>query len=73
MCSPTVSVPIPDKSNRKDWCWLIDASELNRTLKELELPMLRKANQEIFVAELLRTVLANLIASGVMQPFFEGR
>lgn len=41
------SVPIPDKSNRKDWCWVIDISELNRTLKALELPVLRGDDQEI--------------------------
>ena len=26
------SIPIPDKSNRKNWCWVIDAAELNRVL-----------------------------------------
>ena len=32
------SVPIPDKSNRKNWCWVIDVAELNRVLVLLELP-----------------------------------
>lgn len=41
------SVPIPDKSNRKDWCWIIDTAELNRTLVALELPLLRGDEQEI--------------------------
>ncbi len=41
------SVPIPDKSNRKDWCWIIEASELNRTLEALELPKLSGTDQEI--------------------------
>lgn len=40
-------VPIPDKSNRKDWCWVIAASELNRTLEALELPKLCGTDQEI--------------------------
>ena len=43
------SVPIPDKSNRKDWCWVIDASELNRTLEALKLPMLCGGDQEIVI------------------------
>ena len=40
-------VPIPDKSNRKDWCWVIAASELNRALEALELPKLCGTDQEI--------------------------
>lgn len=34
------SIPVPDKNNRKDWCWVIDTNELNRILLELDLPML---------------------------------
>lgn len=34
------SIPVPDKNNRKDWCWIIDAAELNRILVALELPIL---------------------------------
>lgn len=28
-------VPVPDKSNRKDYCWIIAIDELNRVLREL--------------------------------------
>lgn len=41
------SVPIPDKSNRKNWCWVIDVAELNRVLVLLELPILRSRNGDI--------------------------
>ena len=41
------SVPIPDKSNRKNWCWVIDVAELNRVLVLLELPTLRSRNGDI--------------------------
>ena len=29
-------VPVPDKPNRKDYCWIISLDELNRVLCELE-------------------------------------
>lgn len=41
------SIPIPDKSNRKNWCWVIDAAELNRVLMLLRLPTLRDGNDDI--------------------------
>lgn len=41
------SIPIPDKSNRKNWCWVIDAAELNRVLMLLKLPTLRDGNDDI--------------------------
>ena len=41
------SVPIPDKSNRKNWCWVIDVAELNQVLVLLELPILRSRNGDI--------------------------
>lgn len=41
------SVPIPEKNNRKNWCWIVDASELNRVLNLLKLPALLNAAQEI--------------------------
>ena len=41
------SVPIPDKNNRKNWCWVIDPFELTRVLELLELPALSKADQDI--------------------------
>lgn len=41
------SIPIPDKSNRKNWCWVIDVAELNRVLVLLELPTLRSRNGDI--------------------------
>ena len=28
-------VPVPDKANRKDYCWIIAIDELNRVLGEL--------------------------------------
>lgn len=40
-------VPIPDKSNRKNWCWVIDASELNRVLGLLKLPTLLNGDGDI--------------------------
>lgn len=40
-------VPVPDKSNRKNWCWVIDASELNRVLRLLELPVLQNDEGDI--------------------------
>lgn len=51
-------VPIPDKSNRKYWCWVIAASELNRTLEALELPKLCEADKDIVVKD--ETVDINL-------------
>ena len=44
------SVPIPDKSNRKNWCWVIDAVELNRVLMLLELPT-RSGNNDIVLKD----------------------
>ena len=44
------SVPIPDKSNRKNWCWVIDAVELNRVLMLLELPT-RSGNDDIVLKD----------------------
>ena len=43
------SVPIPGKNNRKDWCWIIDVSELNRILESLGLPILLKTDQEVIL------------------------
>ena len=43
------SVPIPGKNNRKEWCWIIDISELNRILESFGLPMLSKTNQEVIL------------------------
>lgn len=40
-------VPIPGKNNRKSWCWVVDASELNHVLGLLELPALLKGDQDI--------------------------
>lgn len=40
-------VPIPGVNNRKNWCWVIDAAELNRMLGLLELPTLLKAGQDV--------------------------
>ena len=40
-------VPIPDVNNRKNWCWVIDAAELNRMLGSLGLPALSKADQDV--------------------------
>lgn len=45
------SVPIPGKNNRKSWCWVVDASELNRVLELLELPSLIKADQNIVLKD----------------------
>lgn len=44
-------VPTPEKNNRKDWCWIVDASELNRILGLLELPQLLKADKEIVLKD----------------------
>ena len=40
-------VPIPDVNNRKNWCWVVDAAELNRVLGLLGLPALLKADQDV--------------------------
>ena len=45
------SIPIPDKSNRKNWCWVIDAAELNRVLMLLRLPTLRDGNDDIVLKD----------------------
>lgn len=45
------SIPIPNKNNRKNWCWIIDASEINRVLKLLDLPMIPKNNQEVILKD----------------------
>lgn len=44
-------VPIPNKNNRKNWCWIIDASELNRVLELLSLPILSKNDQEVILKD----------------------
>lgn len=33
----------------KDWCWIIDVSELNRILESLGLPILLKTDQEVIL------------------------
>lgn len=30
-------IPVPDKSNRKDYCWIVSGSELNKVLNALEI------------------------------------
>lgn len=40
-------VPLPDINNRKNWCWVIDATELNRMLELLGMPALSKADQDV--------------------------
>ena len=45
------SVPIPNQSNRKNWCWIIDALELNRVLELLNLPTLSKADQDLILKD----------------------
>ena len=45
------SVPIPNKNNRKNWCWIIDASELNRVLELLGLPLLSKNDQDVILKD----------------------
>lgn len=42
-------IPVPDKNNRKDWCWIVDAAELNRILRLLELPTLLKADSDVVI------------------------
>lgn len=44
-------VPIPDKSNRKNWCWIIDVPELNKVLTALSMPTLQKANREVIIKD----------------------
>ena len=44
-------VPIPEKNNCKNWCWVVGASELNRVLGLLELPMLLKVDQDIILKD----------------------
>lgn len=44
-------VPIPERNNRKSWCWVVEASELNRVLGLLELPTLLKAGQDIVLKD----------------------
>lgn len=41
------AIPIPGKNNRKSWCWIVDAAELNRILGLLELPALLKTDQDV--------------------------
>ena len=43
------SVPVPDKNNRKDWCWIIDAAEINRILEELAQPRIADQHLEFLV------------------------
>lgn len=44
-------IPIPEKNNCKSWCWIVGASELNRVLGLLELPMLLKVDQDILLKD----------------------
>lgn len=45
------SVPNPNNNNRKNWCWIIDASELNRVLGLLGLPILSKPDQDVILKD----------------------
>lgn len=44
-------VPLPDINNRKNWCWIVAAAELNRVLGLLELPALSKASQDVVLKD----------------------
>lgn len=39
-------IPVPDKSNPKDWCWIITTSEFSHILERLKLPKLKSPHQQ---------------------------
>ena len=43
------SVPLPNKNNHKNWCWIIDTAELNRILATLNLPALLTTDEEVIL------------------------
>lgn len=50
------SVPIPEKSNRKDWCWIIETSDLNRILENLNLPLLLENKSSIILQKVINEI-----------------
>lgn len=42
-------IPVPDKTNPKDYCWILDATEVNTVLQTLGWPQLAKPDQEIIL------------------------
>ena len=43
-------IPVPEKNNRKEWCWIIEVGEINRILEELKIAeRLNERDKELMI------------------------
>ena len=49
---PVSMTPVPDKRKQQDYCWILDAADVNTVLQELGWPQLEKPDQEMILGDL---------------------